>query len=281
MELGSTTHKELFCRSIIDAHEEYNPEELPWPPLEKSALELLRSIPFWEEALYRERQAARIVNAYAEATNDPLVQKAIALQGVEEARHAKLLEVMMSYYDIKVQLRAVEPLPHNLEDAFMSLGYEECLDSFFAFGMYKLASEAQIFPTAIFSIFNRLIDEEARHNLYFINWAAYHQIHTGQGAEVIRSLRSLWYYGQAIGRLVGGFSSGAANSPGFTAHGVSSLSLELTIETFIQTCIDQQERRMAPFDRRLLRPLFMPQLAGFASYVLRLFGQSRWSFHRI
>ncbi|AGY56543.1 hypothetical protein [Gloeobacter kilaueensis] len=270
MELGSVTHKELFCRSIIDTHKQYDPLEMPWPELDEPALELVRSIPFWEEALYREIQAGRLVSAYAETVDDPLVREAIAMQGVEETRHARLIEGLMRTYDIKVRLRPVEPLPADLEDAFMALGYEECLDSFFAFGMYRLAADAHIFPEKIFAIFNQLIDEETRHNLYFINWAAYHQIRTGQGAEIIRSLRSLWYYGQALTRLVSGFASGTANSPGFTAHGISSFAIDLTPEKFIRTCLQEQELRMTAFDRRLLRPQLMPTLAGLASQLLSL-----------
>lgn len=275
MELGSQTHKELFCRSIVESHREYDPLAIAWPPLEGEALQLLRSIPFWEEALDREVQAGRIVSAYAQTVSDPLVHEAIAVQGLEETRHAQLLEGMMRFYGLEVRHRPVAPLSANLEDAFMALGYEECLDSFFAFGMYKLAYEARLFPESLFAIFDRLIDEEARHNLYFVNWAAYHQIHKGEGAEPLRSARALWYYGYALARLVGGLASGRPNSPGFTAHGASSLAIDLTPESFIGACIAQQNVRMAVFDPRLLRPQLMPALAGFASEVLRLFNPKK------
>ncbi len=57
MKLGSEQHKELFCRSFIESHLDYEPEQLPWPELDSVALERLRGIPFWKEALITEREA--------------------------------------------------------------------------------------------------------------------------------------------------------------------------------------------------------------------------------
>ncbi|MEH1966932.1 hypothetical protein [Nostoc sp.] len=48
MKLGSVEHKDLFCRSFTESYREYEPEYLPWPDLDDTALTFLRSIPFWE-----------------------------------------------------------------------------------------------------------------------------------------------------------------------------------------------------------------------------------------
>jgi hypothetical protein len=31
MKIGSEAHNELFCRSFMESHLEYEPEQLPWP----------------------------------------------------------------------------------------------------------------------------------------------------------------------------------------------------------------------------------------------------------
>ncbi|MDZ8241764.1 MAG: hypothetical protein RMZ69_32290 [Nostoc sp. ChiQUE01a] len=94
MKLGSVEHKELFCRSFTESYREYEPEYVPWPDLDDAGLSFLRSIPFWEKALDTDRQAGAIVSDYAQTVSDRILQAAIALQGQEELRHARLLKTL-------------------------------------------------------------------------------------------------------------------------------------------------------------------------------------------
>lgn len=103
MKLGSQQHKELFCHSFIDTYLDYEPEKLPWPELDSLALDRLKGIPFWTEALYTERAAGVMVSSFANTIEDPLLREAIALQGREESRHARLIEYFLDYYDIKIE----------------------------------------------------------------------------------------------------------------------------------------------------------------------------------
>jgi hypothetical protein len=57
MKLGSESHKELFCRSFIESHIEFEPEQLSWPTVDSVTLERLQGIPFWREALSTEQTA--------------------------------------------------------------------------------------------------------------------------------------------------------------------------------------------------------------------------------
>lgn len=127
MEIGSEAHKELFCKSFIDSHLQYEPDKLPWPVLDDLALERLRAIPFWEEALDTEREAGVMVSAFAQTVSDPLIREAIALQGREESRHARLIEFLINHYDIKVSERPVPVVPDKIETAFIDFGFGECI----------------------------------------------------------------------------------------------------------------------------------------------------------
>ncbi len=274
MSIGSEDHKQLFCHSFIDTHRPYDPHQLPWPELNADQLKVLRGIPFWGEALKVETNAGMMVAAFAETVPDPLLREAIALQGREEARHALLLEVMMARYGIEVE-RPDVVFPERLEAAFINLGHEECLDSFFAFGFFEIARRAQIFPTELFAMFEAILDEEARHIVFFVNWLTYSQIQRGQGAAWWRSLRSLYYYGRALQRLVGSIQSGDRSGPGFTANGAAMLGLELTPEIFVNTCLQENQRRVSIMAGELLRPSLMPALFGTAQQVLKLLSPAR------
>ncbi len=103
MKIGSEAHKELFCRSFMESYQEYDPEALPWPDLDDATLARLQGIPFWEEAWTIEREAGVMVSAFAETVSDPVIREAIALQGKEEARHARLIEFLIQRYDVKVK----------------------------------------------------------------------------------------------------------------------------------------------------------------------------------
>jgi hypothetical protein len=78
MRVGSEAHKELFCRSFIATHREFDPEKLPWPDLDGPALERLRRLPFWEEAFATETEAGVKISAYAAQVHDPLLREATA-----------------------------------------------------------------------------------------------------------------------------------------------------------------------------------------------------------
>ena len=191
MKLGSYEHKALFCRSFIDSHLSYEPERLPWPQLDDNALSRLKAIPFWQEALDTERRAGAMVAAFVETVDDPLIKQAIALQGQEESRHARLIQTLINRYDIDMPARPPVELPPDISQAFADFGCGECLDSFFAFGLFGLAREANFFPDDLFTIFDPILDEEARHIVFFVNWFTYEQIKKGQGLPPLRAGRTL------------------------------------------------------------------------------------------
>jgi hypothetical protein len=100
MKIGSTEHRDTFCKHFMQTYTEFDPDTLPWPDLDEAALQRLKSVPFWEEVFYTERRAGAIVAEFVKTVKDPVMKEAVALQGFEEARHAKLIRVMINKYGI-------------------------------------------------------------------------------------------------------------------------------------------------------------------------------------
>jgi hypothetical protein len=270
MKIGSEDHKQLFCQSFMDSHLTYEPEKLPWPDLDDTSLERLRGIPFWDEALRTEREAGVMVSAFAKTVNDPMIRAAIALQGREEARHGRLLEYMINRYGIQVADRPAPVVPDKVEQAFVDFGFGECLDSFFAFGMFGLARQARYMPEPFFTIFDSIVQEEARHIVFFVNWITYLQIQQGRSG-ILRSAHALWHYGRAIHHLAQAFGSAADGSgEGFTATGAKTFMDDLTLPQFLEVTLHENAQRMSAFDDRLLQPMLLPRLSAIALRVLRL-----------
>jgi hypothetical protein len=271
MKIGSEAHKELFCRSFMESHLEYEPEQLPWPQLDSETYARLRGIPFWEKAFDTEREAGVLVSAYAEMVDDPVLQEAIALQGREEGRHARLIKTLIDRYDIEMGERPPIQLKSNIEEAFTDFGFEECLDSFFAFGLFGIAREAGFFPEQFFTIFDPILDEEARHIVFFVNWFTYLQIQRGRSFLGLRTTKTLWHYGRALRNLIEAFGGDDTSGAGFTATNANSFAMDdLTPESFIAACLEENKKRMSKFDKRLLEPQLMPRISSIALRTLQL-----------
>lgn len=277
IKVGSDAHKELFCKQFIETHQLYDPATLPWPELDEAQLERLRSVPFWQEVYHTERRAGAIVAAFTPMVQDPLVREAVALQGMEEARHASLLRVMIARYGLQATEQPIEKFPPNLETAFIDFGFGECMDSFLGFGAFKTARQSEFLPEGMFEIFDVLMYEETRHIVFFINYMAWRQVQRGRGAAPLRALTSAWYYGRALSRLLGMARRGKnANDGKDFAITEANMFLEgFSFRQFVEDCYRENARRMSVFDPDLLQPRLLPAIADKAAAALRI-----WERHR-
>ena len=279
MKIGSDEHKDLFCKLFMESYQDYEPDHLPWPDLSEAELTRLRGVPFWQEVLHTELRAGLIVNTFAPYIEDPVLREAVALQGFEEARHAELIRVMISRYGISVTEHALDPLPQNLETAFIDFGFGECLDSFLGFGAFKLARQSQFLPESMFQIFETLMYEETRHIVFFVNWMAWREARRGRRMAWLRGANSFRYYARALKRLIGTARRGAEVNDGkdFSATQASVFLEGFTFRRFVEECHTENLRRMTAFDSALLQPRFMPTVADFALSALKLWrsGQPR------
>ncbi len=279
IRVGSDAHRELFCRQFIESYTDYDPATLPWPVLSAADLARLRSVPFWQEVLHTERRAGLIVKAFAQTVDEPLVRRAVDLQGHEETRHADLLREMVRRYQIVVTELPLEPIAGDVELAFKDFGFGECLDSFLGFGAFKLARQSAFLPDSMFGIFETLMYEETRHIVFFVNWMAWNAARQGQGAALRRALTSLRFYYRALRRMLGVVRRGQELNDGrdFSATQANLFLQDFTFRKFLADCYAENDRRMGEFDAGLLKPSFMPALAGIALSSLRVLSFGRAS----
>jgi hypothetical protein len=277
LRIGSSEHKELFCRTFIQTHDPFVPAEIRWPDLDAAGLERLKGLPVWNEAARTEAATAVKVQSLGKVERDPLLAEAISLQGYEEARHADVIQRLTKHYGIPVDSFPPAPEPADPTWAFLRTGYGECLDSFFAFGLFELGRRSEYFPPGIISVFDTIMQEEARHIQFIVNWAAYLRAQRALPMRPVFDARRAWnVVAQAFDRVKGAMSmagggkddaDGAddAKPPaerdttqdGFALKSHSAFG-DVTLRSFLELCIAENERRLAPYDARLLRPMIVP-----------------------
>ena len=273
LAVGSVEHRRLLGQFFLDTHVEYVPEQMPWPTLAAEELGRLRSLPFWQEAVSTENVTSNTVAAAAALEADPLVRKAIELQGFEEMRHARLLVALTSHYQIPIESPA-RFTPRSLESDFLFAGFGECFDSFFAFGLFALARQSGYFPPALVKVFEPVMQEEARHILFFVNWVQYRRAQLPWWRRPAFRLRCAWIIVKQVASRVKTARSMGKSQPGdggssenFTLTAHQDLGAEVTLHRLLDLCLTENERRMAEYDARLKRPRLVP---GIARALFRL-----------
>jgi len=269
MRIGSLEHRDLFCRWFIGTHQAYEPEALPWPQLDEQSLQRLRAIPIWSTALQVELNAGVMVNGFAQRQNDPLIREAIALQGYEEDRHARMIGTLVDRYQLEATRE--EPSVNPTRRAFITFGYNECLDSFFGFGIFRLAREARFLPESLTSLFARVLFEEARHIVFFVNWIAYERAVRGYSKVQNGAATALGYI-RALLKTIARAKEAKPQSGVFVAGDVFS---GLTFSAFLQACLLENEANMAGFSPDLLRPRVIPAIAQSVLTVIAAGGRIR------
>ena len=264
MRIGSKAHKELFCRSFMSSHEPYEPEHLPWPELDDRSLSILRSLPVWSMALQVEVNAGVMIAGFADSQRDPLIQEALRLQGYEEARHGRMIGVLVERYQIKTTV--ADPTARPTRRAFVDFGYNECVDSFMGFGVFRIARQMRFLPDPIMSLFTRVLWEEARHIVFFVNWIAYERTLRGYGPPLLQAIPTAIGYGRALLKTVGRASLTRTEDKGLQA--VGDILKDLTPADFLRACLTENDLHMARFDPRLMRPRAVPAIARFALNVI-------------
>ena len=268
---GSKAHKAAFCRMLLDTHNPYKPAIIDWPELEPEARCRLVSLPIWDIAVQTEGKARLRVLSYADEISDPLLRRAIELDGFEEGRHKEVLSNLVQAYGIRLAPEPEYRRPRDPEWAFMVTGFSECIDSVFAFGLFALAKSSGFFPPALVDTFEPVMQEEGRHILFFVNWVAWHRRNLPLWRRPIFWAKILAVWAFLVWERIGiarGFD-GAGNGEGgmvpqdnnFTLTGSKSVgAADLSIAALIDISLAENDRRLSGYDPRLLRPMVVPCL---------------------
>ena len=174
---GSDLHRREMCRMFRETFNPYRPSVLAWPPLEAATLQRIVELPIWDIAVQTEGRARLRMAAYAATLDSPDLRDALALNAWEENRHKEVLSRMVHAYGIALASEPTYVYPKDTERAYLVTGYSECIDSFFAFGLFEVARRSGLFPPELTETFEPVMQEECRHILLFANWVAWHRAH--------------------------------------------------------------------------------------------------------
>ena len=267
VQYGSEEHKQLFCRQFIDSHRPFEPADLPWPELSQEVIDKLADFPIWDYAIHTERQVFNKLTAYAEELEDPLLKEAMALQAYEEGRHADILKYFLNRYGIPFNEMPDKKLPSNLEWCFMTTGAGECIDSFFAFGFIQVSKSTEDYPIELIEAMEPIVQEEARHILFIQNWLFYQRYTRSYWKQPLHFLLTMYaFLNSGISRLMELKTLGGS---AFTAQATQyESSSSLDARGFINLCLQENRRRLAPYDKRLARPKLIPRIMGMVRHAL-------------
>ncbi len=274
---GSEAHKVAFCRMLLDTHNRYKPAIIDWPALDTEARNRLVALPIWDIAVQTEGKARERVLSYAATIADPLLREAIELDGFEEGRHKEVLSNLVQAYGIRLAPEPEYVRPRDSEWAFLVTGFSECIDSFFAFGLFALAKRSGFFPPELVETFEPVMQEESRHILFFVNWVAWHRRRLPLWRRPLFALRIIAVWAFLIWERIGiargvGADATAANAQdyNFTLYGGKALgSAGLSAGELLEICLSENERRLGGYDPRLQRPKLVPGLTRLVHRLLR------------
>lgn len=274
VRLGSDAHKALFCRMILDTHDPYRPALIDWPALEPVARDKIVSLPIWDMAVQTEGRTGLFVQTFADTLSDRVLRHAVEMDAFEERRHKTVLADMVTAYGIKLEPEPDYVTPRDPEWAFMRSGFSECIDSFFGFGLFKLAKDTGFFPPELIDTFEPVMREEGRHILFFVNWVAWWRRNMPWWRRPWFELKVMWVwlflFLERVDMARGMGDNTKAQENNFTLNGSKELGVEVSFAELAAICLSENDRRLAPYDARLIRPKFVP---GMMRLILRIMGK--------
>lgn len=268
IRLGSPEHLTLFSRTLLDTHDPYRPALIDWPELAPETREKIVSLPIWDMAVQTEGRTGLFVQAFSEVVRDPLLKCAVQMDAFEERRHKVVLADMVTAYGIALEPEPDYIKPKDPEWAFMRSGYSECIDSFFGFGLFRIAKDTGFFPPELIDTFEPVMREEGRHILFFVNWVAWWRRNMPLWRRPWFELKVLavWLFliAERIDMAKGMGNNTKAQENNFTLNGSKELGVEISFPELARICLAENDRRLSAYDRRLLRPRFVPAMIRLA-----------------
>jgi hypothetical protein len=262
IRLGSPEHLRLLCKTLLTTFNPYKPAVIDWPKLDPKTQDLITALPIWDIAVQTENRAGVWVGSYAPKARDPLLKQAVELNAFEERRHRHVLANLVEAYGIPLAPEPAYPAPRDPEWAFVQVGFSECIDSFFAFGLFESARRTGFFPPELVDTFEPVIHEEGRHILFFVNWLAWHRRTMAWWRRPWFELKVALIWAYLILERIGIASNiGEGNKESnFTVNGADQLGVDITPAALMDICLAENDRRLGAYDGRLLRPTLVPAM---------------------
>ena len=277
VRIGSPEHLRMFAQMLLDTHNPYKPAVIEWPRLDDETRARLISLPIWDIAVQTEGRAKLRILSYARRVTQPVLREAFDLMAFEEGRHKEVLSHLVRAYGIELEPEPEYVEPKDPEWGFLVTGYSECIDSFFAFGLFELARRSGFFPPELVETFEPVIQEEGRHILFFVNWVAWHKRTMPLWRRPWFLLKTLGVWTYLIRERIGlakDVSAGEKENANFTVEGASAVGGEIDTAELMAICLAENDRRLSGYDPRLRQPRTVPALVRLALPVLR------WSSRR-
>lgn len=278
LPVGGDAHRRAVCRMFRETFNPYKPSIIAWPQLTPGARDRLVNLPIWDIAVRTEGRARLRMMAYAQSIADPEWRDAIGLNGWEEGRHKEVLANLVQSYGIALEPEPTYEEPTDTEWAYLVTGFSECIDSFFAFGIFALAERSAFFPPELVETFEPVMQEECRHILLFANWLAWHRarmpwwrISAWRRARFELRVAAVWAFlaWERIG-LARGMNKAKPEDNNFTVTGGKAVAdVDISTRALMDLCLAENDHRFAGYDPRLRRPTTMPSLVRFARRFMR------------
>jgi hypothetical protein len=264
---GTEAHKHATSAMFQATFNPYKPSIIEWPKLDAAAHARLLSLPIWDIAVQTEGKAGLRMKSYAATVADPEMRAALELNAWEEGRHKDVLSHLVAAYGIALAPEPSYIAPRDAEWAYLVTGFSECIDSFFAFGLFELARRSGFFPPELVETFEPVMQEECRHILLFANWLAWHRrtMHWWQRPWFELRVAAVWAFlvweRIRLAKGIGGESETGGQDNNFTISGAQAVG-DGGVDTalLMDLCLAENERRFAGYDGRLLRPTTVPRL---------------------
>jgi hypothetical protein len=272
---GTQAHA-TACRDMFrETFNPYRPSAIDWPKLSDEERDRIVALPIWDIAVQTEGRARMYMACYAGLVEDSFLRDAVALNAWEEARHKDVLSRLVQAYGIPLVAEPPYPRPSDPLWSYLVTGYSECVDSFFAFGLFEVARRSGLFPPELVETFEPVMQEECRHILLFANWLAWKRSQLSLLDRVVFEARILAVWGflgmERIGLARSMDGDKTKDDSNFAVSGATSVSSEpFELEDFLKLCIAENERRFSGYDSRLLRPQTAPWIARTALKLIGL-----------
>ena len=276
LRVGSPAHAHEVCRMFRETFNPYRPSVIAWPKLSPDALQRVTSLPIWDIAVHTEGRARLRFASYAATLKVPEARDAVMLNAWEEHRHKEVLSELVGAYGIALGPEPAYRVPRDPEWMYLVTGYCECIDSFFAFGLFEVARRSGFFPVELVETFEPVMQEECRHILLFANLVAWQRASLPWWRRIAFELRvaAAWVYiaweRLVLARSMKSNGMGTGQDSNFTMTSAQAMApVEIGFRDLMSICLQENERRFAGYDARFVRPTTVPMLARLVLFLTR------------